>query len=186
MDPSARLPPICRKPPYRTVTEGAPASERVPASEAGRASEGVRVYHVPRRFGLLAVMSFLTAFSLLFALLRFMGYPPAVYMSLGIFGVVIAGLQMSFGKVPRAASVSAGAILLPLNVLIVALLDSGWQTVFFLLSAFPFMAAAGGFFGYLAGTLVAGLFLILDYWERRLFPGMTRKGNGRKGDLAGD
>jgi hypothetical protein len=164
MDPSSSLPPICRKPPYRSVTV------------AAQPVESPRVYHVPRRFGLLAVMTFLTAFSLLFAVLRVMEHPPGTYLGLGTFGVVIAGLQMSFGKVPRVASISAGALLLPLTILGVALLNSGWIAVLHFLPGFPFMVAFGGLFGYLVGTLVAGLFLVLDYWERRMFPGMTPKG----------
>jgi ABC-type polysaccharide/polyol phosphate export permease len=155
MESSPDVPPIHRSSQDR-VSPSAPA---------------FHVYHVPRRFGLLAIMAFLTAFSLLFAGLRVLEAPPVVYLGLGTFGIIISGLQMRFGTVPREASFAAGACLLPLMVIGSAVVHGGFRFILGSVIALPALLAAGGVLGYLVGTLVAGVFLMLDYWGRWLIPG---------------
>jgi hypothetical protein len=150
------VPPICRSPPYL------------------QSSSAREVYRVPRRFGLLAVMTLLTAYSLLFAGLRILEAPPLVFVGLGTFGIIVSGLQMSFGTVPRAASFAAGACLLPLTVILTIFLRGDLRSVAGTVASLPVLVVVGGIFGYLVGTLVAGVFLILDYWEQWLMPGRSK------------
>jgi hypothetical protein len=112
--------------------------------------------------------------AVLFGLLRHMGAPPAVYIFIGVLSLVTCLVQMRFGDVPRAASVVAGAVCMPLCTLGTFLFevfvdhrfdleDIGW-VVF----TSPMLAVAGAFFGYLCGACTAGLFLLMDLVEPHL------------------
>src|SRR5438876_7933636 len=70
-------------------------------------------YKVPQRFGMSAILGIMTALAILFGGFRLMNAPPVVYLFFGIQSLVICLVQMFNGKMPRAASVIAGAIMAP-------------------------------------------------------------------------
>lgn len=136
----------------------------------GHAKE--KVYSVPKRFGLSAILAMMTAIAFLFGALRRLDAPPMVYLFLGTLVMVICLVQMFFGAVPRQASVIAGAVLLPLFSFGMAFTTNGAdsaEAVCSIIGGIPI----GAFVGYLVGACAAGVFLLMDKLEPYL-PGGTR------------
>ncbi len=131
---------------------------------------------VPRRFGVGTLLIVVLSVSLLFAAARWLDLPPPLTIFAASFLAVIGALQMLMNKVPRAVSVAAGAIILPLT-LVATWSASGANThpLFRTLVTTPadivfglaHLAAVGALFGYVGGVLVAGLFLVIDAVGRR-------------------
>ncbi len=139
-------------------------------SPMGRAKE--KVYSVPKRFGLSAILAMMTAIAFLFGALRRLDAPPMVYLFLGTLVMVICLVQMFFGEVPRQASVIASAALLPLFSFGMAFTTNGAdpaEAVCSIIGGIPI----GAFVGYLVGACAAGVFLLMDKLEPYL-PGGTR------------
>ena len=68
-------------------------------------------YKVPQRFGMSAILGIMTALALLFGAFHILDADPVVYLFFGIQTLLICILQMFNGKMPRAASVIAGAFM---------------------------------------------------------------------------
>ena len=128
---------------------------------------------VSRRFSLGRLMLITTFFAVLFGLLASLDAPPIVFVVVAAF-VTIVGLAQAVlfsGNRPREASVVAGSVvcaLLSVGGFLVDFLAGGARLGGFddlLLGAFALalttaiLAVVGGFFGYLAGCLTAGIFL---------------------------
>ncbi len=141
---------------------------------------------VPRRFSMAALFVVMTFFAVLFALMDSLGTIPEVFAVIAVLvaGVGVGQTLLFGGKNPRAASICAGACLLPLEVL-------AWISYYFVSSpaatfsyenavgtfmGMVFCVPLGGFLGYLAGGLVGGLFLVLDLIAKR------REGQGGEGE----
>ena len=133
-----------------------------------------KVYSVPKRFGMAALLALMTALACLFGGLRLVDTPPLVYLFLGTQVMVICVAQMFYNAEPRRASMIAGAILMPIFLAGAA----------FFLPSNDFAAALcmtlpgilfGAFAGYLIGTCVAGVFLLMDKLEPFL-PGGKKEG----------
>jgi len=130
-------------------------------------SPGAAQYAVPRQFGMSAILGIMTALALLFGVFQMYSAHPVFYLFFGVQVLVICLAQMIYGKAPRFASVASGALLLPLFVI-------GWISFWdrrgangalcVLLISVP----VGAFFGYLTGTMAAGIFLLMDAAERFL------------------
>ena len=131
--------------------------------DAGRKAD----YVVPQRFGMSAIFGIMTALAVLFGGLHYMHAPPVVYLFFGVQAIVICIAQMCQGRTPRAASALAGAILLPVFVMLGFLVADRHMTeglICFAIFSIPF----GAFLGYLTGTCAAGVFLLMDGLERYL------------------
>jgi hypothetical protein len=126
-----------------------------------------KVYGAPRVFDLFTLLAITLAFALLFALLGLLA--PALDMSargltvvIGSYITLVGAAQMwLFGaKNPRAASLVGGPIAMVIVCFFPLTLN---QPVLF---AFVFSVGigltAGPFTGYIAGAVVAGVFLIAD------------------------
>ena len=125
---------------------------------------------VPRTFGMSAIFGIMTALAVVFALLRWLDSYPLFYFFLSALAIGICVAQMLCGKTPRLASVAAGAIILPLFMLIAAAFAGDLPDWAALLVA-VLLAPLGAVLGYLTGTCAAGVFLIMDYLEaHRLGP----------------
>lgn len=136
-----------------------------------------KIYVVPKRFGLLAILVVTTVMGVLFGCLRFLDAPPSVFLFFGLMSLAICLVQMFYGDVPRKASVVTGAIVSPLIVIGVAAFDGGhWGLIICSSIIWVFL---GGFVGYLMGTCAAGIFLVLEHVEPHL-PG------GRRQDRSND
>ena len=123
-------------------------------------------YSVPQRFGISAILALTTLFAFLFAGLRAFNAPAVFYLFFGTLAVTICLAQMIFGQVPRLSSIASGALLLPFWVLVTAIIEEisggGYNAIGFAVASAPFTLIAGAFLGYLAGTVMAGFFLLLD------------------------
>jgi hypothetical protein len=114
-----------------------------------------------------AILGIITALAVLFGGFQSYNAHPVLYLFFGMQAVIICLAQMLYGKAPRAASAITGGLLLPIFVI-------GWISLWdrrnaqgllcLLLGSVPI----GAFFGYLTGTLAAGVFLVMDAAERFL------------------
>jgi len=124
------------------------------------------VYHVPKRFGMSAILGITTALALLFGLLRWLSAPEAMYLFFGVQAMVICIAQMCYGDVPRQASVIAGAIMLPLFIIgyamFVPLPRMGEEFACMVFGSLP----VGAFLGYATGTFAGSIFLLMDLFEQ--------------------
>jgi hypothetical protein len=122
-------------------------------------------YVVPQRFGLSAILGIMTALAILFGAMHWLSAEPGWYLFLGAQSIAICLVQMFHGKAPRQASAVAGAIIAPLFVL-----GWGWirndvpagGVLCFMVVSVPL----GAFIGYLNGTCAAGIFLVMDKFEK--------------------
>ena len=126
-------------------------------------------YGVPRRFGIGTMLVVTAAYGALLAILRLAGWPPiAIVVVLVFISLVGLGQMVLFGsKRPREASIVTGAVLLPVIVLIwtgQASRHDPTSSICGLVCAFPL----GGAAGYLAGGVVAGVFLVMDAVDHAL------------------
>jgi hypothetical protein len=130
-------------------------------------------YGVPRRFGVGTIMVVTAAFAGLLALMRLLEISPFLVGFWVIFiSIVGVGQAVLFqGLQPRKASTVTGAAGLPLLVLVALLREiasrdnssaDGFACVLF--GAVP----VGAFFGYLAGGVAAGVFLVMDAVDKAL------------------
>jgi hypothetical protein len=118
-------------------------------------------YVVPRRFGMSAILGIITALSLLFGWFHWSNAPVWLYLFFGVQSLLICLAQMLYGQTPRAASSIAGAIILPIFIIAVAIFAGrgvSGELVCMLFTSVPI----GAFLGYLTGTMAAGVFLVMD------------------------
>jgi len=135
---------------------------------------------VPRRFGVGTLLIIVVVYAGLFGLLRILDADPVLF---GMAAVLLigAGAGQVFlfrGTRPREASCLVGACLCPLMMLAVFLGDhclglshlnpahSIVETSPQLLSSLVYVAIAGAGLGWSAGSLTAGVFLLMDRIER--------------------
>ncbi|MCH5374435.1 MAG: hypothetical protein JJ992_10680, partial [Planctomycetes bacterium] len=133
------------------------------------------VYSVPRRYDLATMMAVCMAYGCLLGLMRACGAPPFVTIwTAGLFTVVGAAQAVLFdGRSPRTASMFGGAVFGILS----ALVGLGLHDPIGLLQPMYILALAfgsgiqGAMLGYLAGTLVGGVFLVAHGVRRILGKG---------------
>jgi hypothetical protein len=140
---------------------------------------GSESYGAPRVFDLFTMLAITLAFACLFAVLRLAeplmpGELDEVAICLGCFvtGIAIAQIALWGGKKPRIASLVAGPICW---FLILAGLNlpyaSQWRNSWFYLGGLC-SSVLGIPAGYLGGALVAGVFLIADFFRQRFLHAM--------------
>lgn len=126
---------------------------------------GVRPAGVPRRFG-LGVVFLLTAMgAVLFSTLRLFSAPPEAILVIAAFFVVVwFGQAFLFkGSEPRYASIVAGACFMSILVIGASVYERIVKGASLLSPSDAIMAFLfGALFGYLAGLLIAGVFLVLE------------------------
>lgn len=133
-------------------------------------------FGVPSRFGVGTLLVVTAAYGLLLTLLRSLldWDPRAIAWFIVFVSLVGAGQMLLFGsRRPRQASLITGAIALPVIAILTFVIHGGHSPpdalTCSLCSAILFGAPAG----YLAGGVVAGVFLVMDAVQRgltRLFP----------------
>ena len=141
---------------------------------------------VPRRFGMSVMFLMMTMYAVLFAAMQALKFPPVVFsvIALMVTGVGFGQMVLFGGRYPRAASIWSGACLFPV-VMNGALLWGGvfsGRSVFtsaaLMVSATIPWVLVGAVFGYLAGGLTAGVFLLIEmYWARREAAGSQEEEN---------
>ncbi len=131
---------------------------------------------VPRRFGVFILMLMVTMYAVLFSVLQTLRANPLVFVLLALLftGIGIGQAVLFGGRYPRAASIGIGSILVPIEACVFAMCQKGFPSIFsdataflFLLAIFLFGMPLGAIFGYLFGTLTAGGFWLVDWYEKR-------------------
>jgi len=121
---------------------------------------------VPRRFGMGILMLMMTMFAVLFAVMQLLGAPADVFIIVAVLfaGVGLGQMLLFGGKYPRAASIWVGACLYPVEVFADLLYrgDNSGQLICMLVTS----PVDGAGFGYLAGGLTAGVFLLLEKYGK--------------------
>ena len=135
------------------------------------------VASVPRRFGVGVLMILMTAFAVLFASMRTFGAAGGVYCRrCALSGVTLGQILLFQGKQPRKASLVAGGVVFPLAVFAVTVFARGrernpWDTfgdvLCFSTGMLIVTIPGGALFGYLAGCVAAGVFLVQERFRRR-------------------
>jgi hypothetical protein len=135
------------------------------------------VAHVPRRFGVGVMLILMTAFAVLFAVMRTFRAPPEVFVvTAGLFfAVTLAQIVLFQGKKPRAASLLAGGIVFPLEMAAVMLWEGARRDfpgdfVCELLGTLIGTACIGAPLGYVAGCIMAGVFFVQERLSQRKAP----------------
>jgi hypothetical protein len=136
-----------------------------------------KIYSAPRRFDLATILIVTFAYSLLFGVsnlaLNYADFPQALGLVAGGFVTLVGvGQALLFGgQNARVASLLTGAVLtVLLNLAAVIWPPRGFAGIA-LVFMLPFSAVLGAAFGYMAGALVGGVFLVADklrtYFESR-------------------
>ena len=151
---SAGLPP----PPIMATVVDEPLRRPPPRPQVG----------MPRQFGIGTLMILTAAFAVMFSLMKMLSADPAVFVGISIFVAGIAACQVLLykGKNPRKASIIGGYVMGGLIFVGVAIVggfyrrELGWYYFdYWLPTLFFTVLLLGGPFGYLAGCMVAGIFL---------------------------
>lgn len=135
--------------------------------ESATKSTAGKVYSAPRRFDLATLFVLMIVYSCLLGLFVGIGLPDGITFSiLGFLTIVGVAQPVLFGgKSPRLASVIVGALALPLIFTVATLLMSREPSLD-PLAAGVCSIPLGLCFGYLAGTLVGGVFLVAERLRR--------------------
>ena len=120
----------------------------------------VKVYSVPRRYDLATMFAVSVAYALLFATMRCSGSEPVSFAIVaGFFTFVGLAQALLFGgKAPRAASIVAGVVCWGAIQFVQGILVFDHS-----LELLVFGSVCGAILGYVAGALIAGVFLVADF-----------------------
>jgi hypothetical protein len=121
------------------------------------------LYSAPRRFDLATIFVVTAAYSILFGAMAGLDvyFGPVTKAAVGIF-VTVIGVCQAFNQHvanPRGVSVVAGAVTLTVILILGRILGFNSDPMFISIIIGPI---CGAFCGYLAGTVVAGVFLVAD------------------------
>jgi hypothetical protein len=128
---------------------------------------------VPRRFGMAVLLLLVAMYAVLFGTMKMLDTHPIVFIVVAVLftGVGLGQILLFEGKYPRAASIWVGACLFPLEVLgvLLAMVPAGARpadVVPALVLLLIFSVPLGAGFGYLAGGLTAGVFLLIEQYQK--------------------
>ena len=122
------------------------------------------VYSVPRRYDLATLFVVSVAFSILFGALKLGKARPEVFLLIVGFVTVVGLSQAILTKLPRAASVLSGAGFFVFALIVIAVAEGMPRR--FLNAGILCFAIQGGICGYVAGTMIGGVFLAADYCRK--------------------
>ena len=163
-DPNSQLPPIV------------PPNERY--QPGGSTSLQKKIYGAPRVFDLFTLLAITLAFAMLFTLLGLLApamdaSATSLTMAVGGFVTLVGLAQMwLFGsKNPRLASLIGGPLAMLLLLILAVFLDSSsWAWASAILASTCVSICVGPVCGYLAGAVVAGVFLVADGFRQYFLP----------------
>lgn len=129
------------------------------------------IYSVPRRFDLATIFVVTAAYSILLGGLSALDATPIIKTVIAVFVTVVAVAQAALAKVvhPRGTSIIAGAVATSV-IMWILMLGLRGHFVFSFLFATIVGVPFGALFGYLAGAVVAGVFLVADLLRGRFEP----------------
>src|SRR5262245_38176562 len=129
----------------------------------GQASQ--RIYSFPRRFGLGTLLVITLVFGALSAYFRWLQWPGEVVLGALCFVGLIGAMQFAFDRAPRHVSVLVGSLVFAAWPIIMRRLASPNFNRFDLFDIAFFSAICaiiGAVVGYFTGTLIGGIFLLMD------------------------
>lgn len=128
------------------------------------------LYSAPRRFDLATIFVVTAAFSLLLGGMSALDAPPVVMVVVASMLGTVATTQALFRDIanPRGISIVTGAVAFTVMCWIIMASTRYFLPRSFFVNTFIFGIPGGAFFGYLAGTLVGGIFLVADKLRGRL------------------
>jgi hypothetical protein len=121
---------------------------------------------VPRRFSIGTMMIFTAMFAVLFSVLKTLDVSPVVFVFISVFFAGVAACQAILfkGKNPRTASIVGGSVLFYLMMVVIYFSSFTSRTFpkneFISLSRTFLLLLAGAWAGYIAGILIAAVFLV--------------------------
>ena len=126
-------------------------------------------YTVPKRFGMKTMLLVTTVFGILLATAEWTMIPTFVLVFYACFLLSVCVSQMFFQAMPRAISILVGACFMPSVVYASLFFDIDPASIvaqilprFHVDDPLLWLFVIGGFLGYLSGTVMAGVFLIVD------------------------
>jgi hypothetical protein len=128
-----------------------------------------KVYSAPRVFDVATLFVVTFAYAILFAILSY-SFNPKLTILLGSGFITIVGVCQAIlfqGEKPRYSSVVAGVACAIGLYFFQSFSKESPIPVFAKVIAFPFYMLLGAGFGYLAGAVVGGVFLIADHLRQR-------------------
>jgi hypothetical protein len=124
-----------------------------------------RIYSFPRRFGLGTLLVITLVFGALSAYFRWLQWPGELVLGALCFVGLVGAMQFAFERAPRHISVLVGSFVFAAWPIIMRLLASRNFNRFDLFEiAFlsAICAIIGAVVGYFTGTLIGGIFLLMD------------------------
>ena len=136
---------------------------------------------VPRRFGVFLMMLMVTLYAVPLSILRVVGANNLVFVLLALLftGIGIGQAMLFGGRYPRLASIWIGAILVPIESIVVCCFPNDFiyleemsrgGAIVVAVVLFVFGIPFGAILGYLFGTVTAGGFWLVDRYEKRQKP----------------
>jgi putative addiction module component (TIGR02574 family) len=123
-----------------------------------------KIYSAPRRFDLATIFVVMSAYSILFAAMSGLQFPPQASLMVGGF-ITIVGIGQAIlfgGRKPRLASIVIGVAAFVVAILVSSIYEPRMYArplILIVMSAWLIVGAAAG---YVAGVLVGGVFLVAD------------------------
>lgn len=132
---------------------------------------------VPRRYSLAMILGMTAVYAVIFAVMRMLGATAEVFIFVTVFftGVSLGQPLLFGGRYPRAAAMWIGAVLLPVESVAALVYSAASQSttpplpavvcpaVCFSIGGIPL----GALSGYLLGCIGAGLFCVMDWYEKK-------------------
>ena len=126
-------------------------------------------YQVPRRFGLRSILAVTALFAATLSIIKWTAAPIEPFIFYFSLVVVVGAAQVVFERTPRVASILAGSTFVAMmKFLVVAFhldlhaVDKGLFMGLLSDGKVIYSLLFGALYGYLTGTLLAGLYLMLD------------------------
>ncbi len=144
-----------------------------------------KIYSVPRKLDLASLFVFTTGYGLLFAAMKLLKQDAISFLLVAGFftSVGVAQAVLFGGKAPRLASLLTGGSYF-LFLMVRYGLSEGIPIEYFISCGSLCLFAFGSSCGYIAGTAIAGIFLVAD--KLRGWLRSRRIGEGKNSDEAGE
>ena len=123
-----------------------------------------RIYSAPRRFDLATIFIATAAYSLLFGIMTLLDFAPVVKLYIGVLITIVGASQALLMNVldARRASIMVGASVHTIFSLVLFAMEPRFFGHSLIVAVLINGMAGGALFGYLAGVMAAGVFLVAD------------------------
>lgn len=127
------------------------------------------LFQVPRRFGLRTVLVVTALFAAMLSILKWTEMSPDLFIFYFSLVIVVGGAQVVVERKPRLASILSGVAFVAILKFVAVAFEFDLHTInvglfegLFSEGLVMYSLVFGALYGYLTGTLLAGLYLVLD------------------------